>query len=249
MLACLPCRIFRAVLPLLRSPPIIFGVDLMKRPLRSVLFALACVAPLWSGAARADEPFPARQVYIAGNNVVGGTSSRCVHNGAFVLDPCDEFSTRPAACQAIIDVFNNQVLAAPPGSDTCGFFTLELCDETPPDFGVLMRFYVDAFFPRTGFTCHAGVGLVGHTFPQTKCPVHSSPVSISSGPGCQCDPGFQQQNALGVPEPPCPICDVGNPVDVGNGKKQESQAGYPGLNGFEPAGPFTNSHDTHPSRF
>ncbi len=112
-----------------------------------------------------------------------------------------------------------------------------------------MRFYVDAFFPRTGFTCHAGVGLVGHTFPQTKCPVHSSPVSISSGPGCQCDPGFQQQNGLCVPKPPCPICDVGNPVDVGNGNKHESQPVYRGLNGFELSVTFNNSDARYPSRF
>src|SRR5712692_8068018 len=93
--------------------PFFLGVDLMKRHMRCAWLVLVCLAPLWPGIARADDPFPAPPVFTAGNNVVGGTSSRCVHNGAFVLDPpCDEFPTRLAACQAITDVFNGFVLAA-----------------------------------------------------------------------------------------------------------------------------------------
>jgi hypothetical protein len=52
----------------------------MKRYMRCTWLVLVCMAPLWPGSSRADDPFPAPQVYIAGNNVVGGTV-----RGAFTM--------------------------------------------------------------------------------------------------------------------------------------------------------------------
>ena len=219
-----------------------FGVDLVKRYLRCAWLVLACWAPLWSGIVRADDPFPVPQVFIALNNVVGGTSNRCVHNGVFVQDPCDDFSPRRAACQAIIDVFNN----VPPGSEWCGPYTLEICDEA--DVGVHGRAYKEAFFPRSGLTCHPGLFLAGHTAGHAKCPDNADP----SGSTCQCRAGFQKETdsegtVSCVPKTCQPT--VGNPCEVGTGNKVEHQPVYRRLNGFELSLTFNNADRRYPSRF
>ncbi len=220
----------------------------MKSPLRSALFVLTCLAPSWPGSSRADDPFPVPQMFIAGNNVVGGTSSRCVHNGVWVLDPCTEFSPRRAACQAIIDMFNN----AAHGAEWCGPYTLDLCDPTPPAFGVLGRAYKEAFFPGPVLTCHPGLFLAGHTYGQPKCPAHSKRFPIPSAPDCLCDPGFQHKiDSAGtdfcVPKTCQPT--VANPCEVGTGNKVEHQPVYRGLNGFELSLTFNNADARYPSRF
>ncbi len=237
----------------------------MKCRLRPAFLAFLCWATLWSSIARADDPFPPVQSFGAAPSdgptcVANGALVSGIVNGFFTTAPCEKFRPRLAACHALVDTLNSigaaNAAANPPDNGYCGPAVLVACQDFPPNFEVDVVSFVEQFFPRSGLTCHAGVvGKEGVTFlVETSCPFHSQRFPDPSGPDCLCDAGFQHAidsngTDVCVPKPPCPICDVGNPVDVGNGNKHELQPAYRGLNGFELSLTFNNSDTRYPSRF
>jgi len=244
MIACVRGKTLRVLLFLFTALaaffiPIAFPeLTVMKRRLRSALFAFACLA--WSGAAGAHfppapDPATDRWFTVSSGEVCVETSTK--RDG---LAPCPvNYASAFEACAVTVDSklpppLTNIVVLGPFGDAPYRVAACQYSFGIPGGFGCLAP-----------FSC--GVGWNAEESGELICPANSTLIA----PGvCHCTSGFIEPDGScsagknnGTPDRCC-----GNPANIANGGKFEQQPVYSGPNGFALALAF-NTFDDYPTRF
>src|SRR6266581_154165 len=238
MIACVRGKALRVLLVLFTAlaaffAPIAFPeLTVMKRRLRSALFAFACLA--WSGAASAHfppVPDPATDKWFTESS---GDVCQPANAKRNYPAPCEpNFASPFEACAAtgaqVLGGLTNVVVLGPFG-------------DAPNRAAACSYSWGDCRAPST---CNAGWNAFESG--DLICPANSTLIA----PGvCHCTSGFIEPDGScsagknnGTPDRCC-----GNPANIANGGKFEQQSVYSGLNGFALALAF-NTFDDYPTRF